>query len=66
MARTPTPPADQLMLVNSEIEKGESRLVISDENGRAKNYRIACAKDILKKAPENLAALAASLGVRME
>lgn len=48
------------------IEKGESCLVISDENGGAKNYCVVCAADILKKARENLAALATGLGVRVE
>lgn len=43
------------------IERGESCLVISDENGRAKNYCVVCAKDILKKASEKLTGLATGL-----
>jgi hypothetical protein len=45
------------------IEKGAVCLVISDENGRPKNYCIACAPEILKKAQQRIAEFSAALGL---
>jgi hypothetical protein len=48
------------------IEKGQSCLVISDENGGSKNYCVVCASEILKKARASLASFASGLGVDLE
>jgi len=45
------------------IAAGESCLVVSDENGGAKNYCAVCASEILKSAQRKLLAAAAALGV---